>query len=58
MGVNLLFEDFESGAKVFVLELCVREQDIFLLGEGGEGGLDGEDDERGEGQFDKGEGVV
>jgi len=58
MGVNLLFEDFEAGAEIFVLELCVGEQDILLPGERGEGGLDGKDDEGGESQFDKGEGVV
>jgi hypothetical protein len=53
--IHLLLQDFESGAEVFVLQLRVGEQDIFLFREGGQGGLDGEDDEGGEGEFDKGE---
>src|SRR5580704_12656851 len=58
MGVDLLFEHFETGAEIFVLELSVREQDVFLFREGSEGGLDGKDDQGGEGQLDKGEGKI
>jgi len=51
----LLFEDFETGPQVFVLELCVGELDVFFFGERGEGRLDGEDDEGGKGEFYEGQ---
>jgi hypothetical protein len=58
MGVDLLFEDFEAGAEIFVLKLRVGEQDILLFREGSEGGLDGKDDQGGKGQLDEGKGVI
>ena len=51
MRVDLLFEYFEAGFQVLVLQFGIGEQDVFFFRQGGQGGLDGENDKRSQEQF-------
>jgi hypothetical protein len=47
----LLFEHFETRFQIFVLQFGIGEQDVFFFGQGGQGGLDRENDEGGQEEF-------
>ena len=58
MRVDLLFKHFKARAEIFVLQLCIGQQNVFLFRQRGQGGLDRKDDKGSEGQFDEGQGKI